>query len=339
MSQIFRKSESATKQMHTILSQKTLAILGYGIQGRAQALNLRDQGFRVIVGQRSPSPHFEQALNDGWILGQNLFDLQTAIQKADSLFYLLSDSGQVAFWPTLKSLLQPKHTLIFAHGFSIVYQEQTHVDLPQNIDVILVAPKGSGVSMRQNFTKGLGFAASMAVEQDVSGEAHQKALSHALAIGAHTVFETTFEKEVYSDLVSERGIILGGLMGMMEAQFNVLRQHGHSSEEAFNDTVEEVTEWLARMVGDVGFDGLLKNCSQTAQWGALKWRHTFREALKPVFEDLYKSVASGQETAEVLQIASDQNVQTEKQNEILELAESELWQTGQRMREYRKSKL
>ncbi len=335
METIINKSDFPKEKIQSLLSEQTIAILGYGVQGRAQALNLRDQDFRVIVGQRTGTIHFQNALDDGWIQGKNLFDLQTAAKTATTIYYLLSDSGQAEFWPTLKPFLTTGKTLVFAHGFAIVYAEQTGVIPPPNIDVILVAPKGSGVSMRQKFLKGDGFNSSIAMQQDFSGLARDKALAHAFAIGTRFIFETTFPKEVYSDLVSERGIILGGLMGMMDAQFNELRKHGHSPEEAFNDTVEEITEWLARMVGDVGFDGMLKNCSQTAQWGALKWRHKFREALSPVFDDLYKSVASGEETAEVLKIAKNQNLQNDKQNEILEIANSELWQTAKKIRKLR----
>lgn len=335
METIINKSDFPKEKIRALLSEQTIAILGYGVQGRAQALNLKDQGFPVIVGQRAGTMHFQNAVADGWREGENLFDLKTAAQKANTIYYLLSDSGQAEFWPTLKPFLTDGKTLVFAHGFAIVYAEQTGVVPPQNIDVILVAPKGSGVSMRQKFVNGVGFNASIAVQQDFSGKAREKALAHAFAIGAHFIFETNFVNEVRSDLVSERGIILGGLMGMMEAQFNELRQHGHSPSEAFNDTVEEVTEWLARMVGDVGFDGMLKNCSQTAQWGALKWRHKFREALEPVFKDLYSKVASGEETAEVLKIAKNQQLQNDKQNEIAEIANSELWQTAKKIRELR----
>lgn len=331
MSQLFKKSDIDFSKIQTTYSKIKIAILGYGIQGRAQALNLRDLGFAVIVGQRENSERFRQAKEDGWVFGETLFSLEEAAQKADFIFYLLSDAGQKEFWPSLLPFLTEEKTLVFAHGFAIVYAEQTQVVPPKNIDVILVAPKGSGTSMRQQFLNKQNFMASFAVHQNFSGDAFHKAKNLCFAIGADIILETTFENEVTADLVSERGVILGGLMAMMESQFETLVKNGHSAEEAFADSVEEVTSWLAELVGQIGFDGVLKNCSTTAKWGALKWREHFRAALNPVFAKLYQSVKSGEEAREILQGSQDPKFQKSMANLENQIAESQIWQTAKRL--------
>ncbi len=183
--------------------------------------------------------------------------------------------------------------LYFSHGFGIVYGNQTGILPPKDIDVILVAPKGSGTSVRANFLSGSGINSSFAVHQDYTGCALDRTLATGIAIGSGYLFQTTFANEVYSDLTGERGILMGALAGMMEAQYNTLRAHGHSPSEAFNETVEELTQCLIRLVAQNGMDWMYANCSTTAQRGALDWKGRFREAVEPVFNDLYQSVLSG----------------------------------------------
>ena len=150
----------------------------------------------------------------------------------------------------------------------------------------MVAPKGSGTSLRRNFLSGEGINASFAVFQDATGHAYDRCVALGIGIGAGYFFPTTFEKEVYSDLVGERGVLMGALAGIMEAQYDTLRKHGHSPSEAFNETVEELTESLIRLVAENGMDWMYANCSATAQRGALDWKPKFKKAVMPVFKEL-----------------------------------------------------
>ena len=152
------------------------------------------------------------------------------------------------------------------------------------MDVILVAPKGSGTSVRRNFLSGAGINSSYAVFQDATGHAKERCLALGIAIGSGYLFPTTFQKEVYSDLTGERGILMGALAGVMEAQYDMLRAHGHSPSEAFNETVEELTQSLIRLVDENGMDWMFSNCSSTAQRGALDWMPRFKKATLPVFK-------------------------------------------------------
>jgi ketol-acid reductoisomerase len=144
--------------------------------------------------------------------------------------------------------------------------------------------------------------------------------------------------EVYSDLTGERGVLMGALAGMMEAQYAELRRHGHTPSEAFNETVEELTQSLIRLVGENGMDWMYANCSATAQRGALDWRHKFRKAVEPVFAELYNSVATGKETEVVLRVNSAPNYKELLNEELKEMRESELWQAGLAVRSLRPEK-
>ncbi|WP_223787332.1 ketol-acid reductoisomerase [Marinicella meishanensis] len=333
--EVVTRDEYPLTQAQSFLHNKTIAVLGYGVQGPGQALNLRDNGFQVIVGQRQGSASWDKALADGWVEGENLFDLASATQRADVVMYLLSDAGQIAAWPTVKANLNAGDTLYFSHGFGVTFNEQTGIVPPADVDVVLVAPKGSGRSLRTLFQQGKGLNSSYAIFQDVTGQARETAKALGIGVGSGYLFETDFKKEVYSDLTGERGILMGAIAGLFEAQYNVLRKHGHSPSEAFNETVEELTQSLMPLVADNGMDWMYANTSTTAQRGALDWRHKFREANTPLFEELYDSVASGEEARVV--IAANQKVDyREKLNqELAELRESELWQTGQQVRKLR----
>jgi ketol-acid reductoisomerase len=231
--------------------------------------------------------------------------------------------------------LKKGDALYFSHGFSIAYSKQTGVVPPDFVDVILVAPKGSGTSVRANFLAGSGINASFAVHQDATGRASERTVALGIAIGAGYLFPTTFEKEVFSDLTGERGVLMGALAGVMEAQYNLLRQHGHSPSEAFNETVEELTQSLIRLVDKNGMDWMYANCSTTAQRGALDWRHEFRKAVEPVFDALYKSVASGEQTAIVLKANSASDYRVKLDAELRVMRESEMWQAGKAVRSLR----
>ncbi len=322
-----------------VLKNEVIAVIGYGVQGPAQALNMRDNGIKVIIGQSKDfQADWDRAIKDGWVPGETLFTIEEAAEKATIIQYLVSDAAQRAVWPTLKKHLKEGDALYFSHGFSITYKEQTGVIPPANVDVILVAPKGSGTSVRRNFLAGSGINSSYAIFQDFTGRAEERTIALGIVIGSGYLFPTTFEQEVYSDLTGERGVLMGAIAGIMEAQYKVLRENGHSPSESFNETVEELTQSLIRLVDENGMDWMYSNCSATAQRGALDWRHKFREATLPVFSDLYNSVKTGEETKIVLDRTSGANYRVELEAELREMRESELWQTGSQVRKLRPNK-
>ncbi|MEW6258746.1 MAG: ketol-acid reductoisomerase [Thermodesulfobacteriota bacterium] len=327
--------EFPMEKAREVLKNETVAVIGYGVQGPGQALNMRDNGIRVIVGQREGSDSWRRAVADGFIPGQTLFPIEEAAEKATVIQYLLSDAGQVAMWPTLRSRLHPGDALYFSHGFGIVYRDQTGIVPPETVDVILVAPKGSGRTVRTNFLDGSGINASYAVHQDATGRATERVLALGVAIGSGYLFPTTFEKEVYSDLTGERGVLMGCLAGVMEAQYNLLRKHGHSPSEAFNETVEELTQSLIRLVAQNGMDWMFASCSTTAQRGALDWAPRFRDAVAPVFDRLYESVVSGQETRRVIEANSAPDYRARLETELEAIRNSEMWQAGKAVRALR----
>ena len=318
-----------------ILKDETVAVLGYGVQGPGQALNMRDNGIRVIVGQREGGNSWQRAVDDGFVPGETLFSLEEAAEKGTILQYLVSDAGQVATWPAVKACLQPGDALYFSHGFSIVYKEQTEIIPPSDVDVIMVAPKGSGRTVRANFLVGSGINSSYAVFQDTTGHAEERTIALGIAIGSGYLFPTTFEKEVHSDLTGERGVLMGCLAGVMEAQYELLRRHGHSPSEAFNETVEELTQSLIRLVAENGMDWMFGNCSTTAQRGALDWKGRFKETVSPVFEELYQNVVSGEETRVVLEANSAPDYRVGLEKELETMRSSEMWRAGAAVRALR----
>ncbi len=332
---VVERSDYPPEKIRTILGNETVAILGYGVQGRGQSLNMKDNGVKVIVGQRPGSRSWDLAVGDGWKPGETLFSLEEAAQRGTIIQYLLSDAGQKDFWPTLKPLLTPGKALYFSHGFSIVYSDQTGVIPPKDIDVILVAPKGSGTTVRRHFLEGKGINASFAIYQDATGRARERCLACGIAIGSGYLFETTFKKEVYSDLTGERGVLMGAIYGLWLAQYEVLRAMGHSPSEAFNETVEEATQSLYPLIAENGMDWMYANCSTTAQRGALDWFKRFRDANRPLFEELYNKVATGEETRRTLDCNSRPDYRSQLEKELKEIAESEMWQAGAVVRSLR----
>ena len=337
--EVITRNEFPLSKAQEVLKSEVVAVLGYGVQGPGQALNMRDNDIKVIIGQRKGSASWDKAIADGWVEGETLFTLEEAAEKGTVLMYLLSDAGQKAFWPTLKPFLTEGKTLYFSHGFSIVYKEQTGVIPPGNIDVVLAAPKGSGRSVRKNFLNGSGINSSFAVFQDVSGHAEEKAIALGIAVGSGFLFPTTFKNEVLSDLTGERGALMGGIAGLMEAQYDLLRKHGHSPSEAFNETVEEATQSLIPLIAENGMDWMFANCSTTAQRGALDWKNKFRDAVTPVFDDLYESVENGTETRITLEANSDPDYRKKLQVELDEIGNSEMWQAGKTVRSLRPENL
>jgi ketol-acid reductoisomerase len=334
--EVVTRDEFPTQKALQVLKNETIAVIGYGVQGPAQSLNMRDNGFNVIIGQSKKFQRdWDRAVNDGWEPGKTLFDIEEAATRGTIVQMLVSDAAQKAIWPQVKACLSPGDALYFSHGFSIVYKDQTGVIPTKDVDVILVAPKGSGTSVRRNFLSGAGINSSFAVEQDATGRARERCIALGIAVGSGYLFPTTFKQEVFSDLTGERGVLMGALAGIMDAQYSVLRENGHSPSEAFNETVEELTESLIRLVGENGMDWMYSNCSATAQRGALDWRPKFRDATLPVFKELYRRVASGEETARVLASTGGPDYQAELQKELDELGNSELWRAGKATRSLR----
>jgi ketol-acid reductoisomerase len=334
--QVVTRKEFPMAKARKVLKNEVIAIIGYGVQGPAQGLNLRDNGFNVIVGQAKSFPRdWDRAVKDGWVPGKTLFDIEEAVQKGTIIQMLVSDAAQRAIWPAVKKNLKPGDALYFSHGFSIAYKKQTGVIPPKDVDVIMVAPKGSGLNVRRNFLTGAGINSSFAVEQDATGRAEDRCIALGIGVGSGYLFPTTFQHEVFSDLTGERGVLMGALAGIMEAQYDVLRSHGHSPSEAFNETVEELTQSLIRLVDENGMDWMYSNCSATAQRGALDWKPKFKKATLPVFKDLYNRVKTGKECTRVLSACGAPNYQAQLAKELGEIHNSEMWQAGAAARSLR----
>ncbi|WP_461136320.1 ketol-acid reductoisomerase [Spirosoma lituiforme] len=332
--QVVTREEFPLEKAREVLSTETIAVIGYGVQGPGQSLNMRDNGFNVIVGQRKGKT-YDKAVADGWVPGETLFEIEEALEKGTIICFLLSDAAQIELWPTVKAALKPGKSLYFSHGFGVTYKEKTGIVPPTDVDVFLVAPKGSGTSLRRLFVEGKGLNSSFAIYQDASGQARTKAIAMGIGVGSGYLFETDFYKEVTSDLTGERGTLMGAIQGIFAAQYEVLRANGHSPSEAFNETVEELTQSLMPLVAENGMDWMYANCSTTAQRGALDWWKPFHDATKPVFEQLYNSVKS-QEQAEISITRNSQPDYREKlEVELAELRDSEMWQAGKAVRSLR----
>lgn len=333
---VVTRNEFSLAKARQVLKKETIAVIGYGVQGPAQALNMRDNGLNVIIGQsKAFKRDWDRAVKDGWVPGKTLFDIEEAATRGTIVQMLVSDAAQKAIWPTIKKCLNPGDALYFSHGFSIVYKNQTKVIPPKNVDVILVAPKGSGLNVRRNFLSGAGINSSFAVFQDFTGRAEERTMAIGIGVGSGFLFPTTFEKEVYSDLTGERGVLMGALAGMMEAQYEILRKHGHSPSEAFNETVEELTQSLIRLVDENGMDWMYSNCSATAQRGALDWKPRFKKAVLPVFNSLYKAVKSQAEAKRVIKVCGAPDYKQKLDAELKVMGTSEMWRAGAAVRSLR----
>ncbi len=334
---VVTRQEFSLSKAQNALANETVAVIGYGVQGPAQSLNMRDNGINVIIGQRRPSATWDRAVKDGWVPGETLFGIEEAASRATIIQLLVADGALKAVWPVVAKHLSAGKAICFSHGFGVVYNDLTGIKPSADVDVLLVAPKGSGTSVRRNFLNGVGINSSYAVEQDASGRAEERCLALGIAVGSGYLVPTTFENEVTSDLVGERGILMGALAGVMEAQYDTLRANGHSPSEAFNETVEELTQSLIRLVDENGMDWMFVNCSATAQRGALDWRPKFKAATLPVFKDLYEAVKSKREAARVVESTSQASYKEDLQKELDEMGNSEMWQAGKAVRSLRPS--
>jgi ketol-acid reductoisomerase len=333
--EVVTREEFPLEKAREVLSTETIAVIGYGVQGPGQSLNMRDNGFNVIVGQRKGGQSWDKAVADGWVPGETLFEIEEALSKGTIICYLLSDAAQIELWPTVKSHLTPGKSLYFSHGFGVTYKDQTGIVPPADVDVYLVAPKGSGTSLRRLFVEGKGLNSSFAVFQDATGKAREKCIAMGIGVGSGYLFETDFYREVTSDLTGERGTLMGAIQGIFAAQYEVLRSNGHSPSEAFNETVEELTQSLMPLVAENGMDWMYANCSTTAQRGALDWWKPFRDATKPVFEQLYNSVKSGEQATISITRNSQSDYRVKLESELAELRESEMWRAGKTVRSLR----
>jgi len=335
---VVTRDEFPLSKAREVLKNEVIAVIGYGVQGPGQSLNLKDNGLNVIVGQRKNSSSWEKAIRDGWKEGKDLFEIEEACKRGTIIQYLLSDAGQIASWPVVKKHLTKGKALYFSHGFGITFNDQTGIVPPSDVDVILIAPKDSGTSLRSLFLEGKGLNSSYAVYQDATGKARERAFSLGIGVGSGYLFETDFRKEVYSDLTGERGVLMGAIAGIMEAQYNLLRKKGHSPSEAFNETVEELSQSLLPLVAENGMDWMYANCSTTAQRGALDWKNRFRDAVAPVFDKLYESVASGNEARITIEANRQPDYRKKLATELDELHNSEMWQAGAMVRKLRPGK-
>ena len=332
--EVMTRDEFPLEKAREVLKDETIAVIGYGVQGPGQACNLRDNGFNVIVGQRQGKT-FEKAVADGWVPGQTLFNIEEAAQKGTIVMCLLSDAAVMSVWPTLKQYLTPGKALYFSHGFAITWNDRTGCVPPKDIDVIMVAPKGSGTSLRTMFLEGRGLNSSYAVYQDFTGRALERTLALGIGIGSGYLFETTFQREATSDLTGERGSLMGAIQGLLLAQYEVLRENGHTPSEAFNETVEELTQSLMPLFAQKGMDWMYANCSTTAQRGALDWMGPFHDAIKPVVQKLYESVKSGHEAQISIDSNSKPDYRVGLEKELAALRESEMWRTAAVVRQLR----
>src|SRR6201995_458199 len=332
---VVTREEFPLSKAQDVLRDEVVAVIGYGVQGPGQALNQKDNGINVIVGQRKDSKSWDKAVRDGFVPGKTLFDIEEALSKGTIICYLLSDAAQIALWPTVQKHPTAGKALYFSHGFGITFNEQTGIVPPKDVDVFLVAPKGSGTSLRRMFLQGRGLNSSYAIFQDATGRAKERVISLGIAVGSGYLFQTDFRKEVYSYLTGERGTLMGCIQGVFAAQYDVLRSKGHSPSEAFNETVEELTQSLMPLVAENGMDWMYANCSTTAQRGALDWWKKFRDATKPVFQELYNSVATGKESQRSIDSNSQPDYREKLNKELQELRESEMWQAGKTVRSLR----
>lgn len=331
---VVTREEFPLEKAREVLKNETIAVIGYGVQGPGQSMNLRDNGFNVIVGQR-PGKTYDKAVADGWVPGETLFGIEEACQKATIIQVLLSDAAQIECWPMIKKYLTPGKTLYFSHGFAITWNDRTGIVPPKDIDVILIAPKGSGTSLRRMFVQGRGLNSSYAIYQDASGHAWEKVIALGIGVGSGYLFETTFTKEATSDLTGERGSLMGAIQGLLLAQYEVLRENGHSPSEAFNETVEELTQSLMPLFAENGMDWMYANCSTTAQRGALDWMTPFHDAIKPVMQKLYNSVITGNEAQISIDSNSKKDYRAGLEKELAALRESEMWRAGAVVRKLR----
>ena len=267
------------------LDNKAVAIIGYGNQGKAQAKCLRDSGINVIIGARENGLSYKQAISDDF----TVMPISLAAEKADIVHLLIPDECQGSvFIDHIKPYLTKNKTLSFSHGFSIIYKT---VVAPDNLDVILIAPKSPGSEVRKKYNEGFGVPGLIAVEQDITGSARMKALCFAYKLGLTRagVLECSFAEETYEDLFGEQNVLCGGLFNLMKSGFEVLTEAGYPAELAYFETVHEV-KLIVDLIYEGGIEKMSRAISNTAEWGM--YTNGDKIINKMVKEKMKKSLAS-----------------------------------------------
>ncbi|MFD1781089.1 ketol-acid reductoisomerase [Fredinandcohnia salidurans] len=272
----------------SVLQNKKVAIIGYGSQGHAHALNLRESGVDVIVGLRQ-GKSFEQAKNDGL----QVYSVKEAAEQADVIMVLLPDENQPKVYKEeIEPGLEPGNALVFAHGFNIHFSQ---IVPPNFVDVFLVAPKGPGHLVRRTFTEGAGVPALIAIEQDESGNAKEIALAYAKGIGAARagVLETTFKEETETDLFGEQAVLCGGTSALVKAGFETLVEAGYQPEVAYFECLHEL-KLIVDLMYEEGLAGMRYSISDTAQWGDfVTGPRIVTDSVKAEMKEVLKDIQTG----------------------------------------------
>jgi len=260
MARVYTDSDASLEP----LKNKTIAVIGYGIQGRAQAMNLRDSGLRVVVGLRKGGKSWDLAVAERF----EVYEVEEAVKRADVVLVLIPDMEQPKVWERqIGPFLKEGAVVDFAHGFNIHYGL---IKPPRHVDVVMVAPKAPGKAVREEFLAGRGVPALVAVHQDYSGSALKYALALAKGIGATRagVIETTFAEETETDLIGEQTVLVGGLMELIKRGFEVLVEMGYQPEVAYFEVLNEA-KLIMDLIWQRGIYGMLNGVSDTAKYGGL----------------------------------------------------------------------
>ena len=245
------------------LKGATIAVLGYGSQGRAHALNLKDSGHKVVVGVRKGGASWKAAKRDGLAVATPV----DAVKGADLVAMLVPDLAQAALYQDVKEALKTNATLLFAHGFNIHFRQ---IKPRKDLDVVLIAPKGPGGLVRRQYQQGRGVPALIAVAQDATGKAHARALAYAHGIGGTRggVLETTFAEETETDLFGEQAVLCGGATELVVKGFEVLCEAGYQPEVAYYECLHEL-KLIVDLLHEGGLTKMHKYISDTAKYGDL----------------------------------------------------------------------
>jgi ketol-acid reductoisomerase len=273
----------------SLLDGKTVAILGYGSQGHAHALNLKDSGVDVIVGLRSDSDSVAKAQEDGL----EVTDVADAASRGDVVMVLLPDERHHDVWnESIKDGVAPGNTLLFGHGFSVHYGE---IDPPAEVDVALVAPKGPGHLVRRQYLEGSGVPGLIAVAQDASGNAQQLALAYARGIGCTRggVIETTFKDETETDLFGEQAVLCGGVTELVRAGYETLVDAGYDPRLAYFECLHEL-KLIVDLMYEKGITGMRYSISNTAEYGDLtRGKRVISQATRDAMKEVLGEIQSG----------------------------------------------
>ena len=278
----------------TDLSGKTLAVIGYASQGRGQSLCYRDSGVNTILGLRRDGPSWKNAIEDGWVENETLFEIEEATKKGDIVELLIADTAQPeVFTEKIEPNLNEGKMLVFSHGFNIHFKG---VIPPKNVDVAMIAPKGPGFTVRKQFEAGFGVPALVAVEQDYTGKAWDKILAMAKAVGATKpgIFKTTFKDEVETDLFGEQVDLCGGVVEMVKHAFETLVEAGYNPLLAYWEVHHELHGLIAPLAYKYGNVGMLNRVSLTARKGAIATgKRVMDSHVKENMKDSLKDIQSG----------------------------------------------